>query len=220
MTDPAAGARGETRTQELTRAQAALVRRVAESRATVPDLTLGADVDAGPLLDGEPAVLDRVIHAAARALRSHPRANGSYRDGGWEEHGRVNVGVAVERDDTFVVPTIFDADTLAVEAIAAARADLAGRAADGSLASPELAGGTFTVWDTGPEGAARLTPVLVPGQAGALGVGAPRPAAVVRDGRVEAGHLLSLTLVCDHRILFGRAANAFLADLVLGLSIS
>jgi pyruvate dehydrogenase E2 component (dihydrolipoamide acetyltransferase) len=220
MTDPATGARGETRAQELTRPQAALVRRVAESRATVPDLTLEADVDAGDLLGGEEPLLDLVIHAAGQALRAHPQANGSYRDGGWEQHGRVNVGVAVERDATFVVPTIFDADTLAVEAVAAARADLAGRAADGSLTSPELAGGTFTVWDAGPGGAARLTPVLVPGQAGALGVGAPRPAAVVRAGRVEAGHLLTLTLVCDHRILFGHTAAAFLADLVRGLSVA
>jgi pyruvate dehydrogenase E2 component (dihydrolipoamide acetyltransferase) len=220
MTDPAPGARGETSTQELTRAQSALVRRVAESRATVPDLTLEAEVDAGGPAEQEQLPLDRVIRAVASALRTHPRANGAYRDGGWELHGRVNVGVAVERDAAFLVPTIFDADGLTVEAIAAARADLTGRVAEGTIVSPELAGGTFTVWDAGPGGAARLTPVLVPGQAAALGVGALRPAPVVRDERVEAGHLLSLTLVCDHRILFGEAAAAFLGDVVRGLSVS
>jgi len=48
--------------------------------------------------------------AAALALRDHPKANGSYQDGAFKLHDRVNVGIAVAADDALVVPTIFDAD--------------------------------------------------------------------------------------------------------------
>ena len=62
--------------------------------------------------DGDvvPSVNDLIVKATALALRRHPRANASFRDGAFELHGRVNVGVAVAAEDALVVPTVFDAD--------------------------------------------------------------------------------------------------------------
>ena len=103
-----------------------------------------------------------IVKACALALRDHPRANGSYRDGRFELHSRVNVGVAVAagaEDPTggaLVVPTVFDADTKALGEIARETRTLAERVRDGSITPPELSGGTFTVSNLGMYGIAQL----------------------------------------------------------------
>src|SRR4051794_2365478 len=121
-------AKGESTVVEATRAQAAIARRMAESRATIPDYTVVVAVDARPALDvctqledDGVALADLVIAACGRALREQPRVNASYRDGRFEEHARVNVGVAMST----AFPTIFDADAKSVVAIAAERRALA-----------------------------------------------------------------------------------------------
>ncbi len=101
-----------------------------------------------------------IVKACALALREHPRANGSYRDGRFELHSRVNVGVAVavaSEDPTggaLVVPTVFDADTKALGEIARETRALAERVRDGTVTPPELSGGTFTVSNLGMYGIA------------------------------------------------------------------
>jgi pyruvate dehydrogenase E2 component (dihydrolipoamide acetyltransferase) len=65
-----------------------------------------------------PSFNDLIVKAAALALRAHPRVNGSYQDGRFELYSRVNVGVAVAGDDALVVPTVFNADTKSLGAIA------------------------------------------------------------------------------------------------------
>ena len=123
-----------------------------------------------------------IVKACALALRDHPRANGSYRDGRFELHSRVNVGVAVAsaaEDPTggaLVVPTVFDADTKALGEIARETRALAERVRDGSITPPELSGGTFTVSNLGMYGIASFTAIVNPPQAAILAVGAARAA--------------------------------------------
>ena len=199
----AEGAKGEVVVEEPTRAQQTLARRVAEAKATVPDFALSAGVD----VDGLDLVLERIVRACALALREHPRANGAYRDGRFERYSRVNVGVVIGVADGLVVPTIFDADRKPLAEIASELAVLAQRADGGELTPPELAGGTFTVF---PAAAERITPVINGPQAAILGVGAAVPRAVARDAAVAVRSVAELTLVCDHRILYGDAAAALL----------
>ena len=83
-----------------------------------------------------------MVKACALALREFPRVNGSYRDGRFELHGRVNVGIAVAAEDALVVPTIFDADRKSLGEIAReARALAEQGAATGTITPPELSGG-------------------------------------------------------------------------------
>jgi pyruvate dehydrogenase E2 component (dihydrolipoamide acetyltransferase) len=65
-----------------------------------------------------PSLNDLIVKACAIALRQHPRANGSYADGGFELHGRINIGVAVAGEDALVVPVVLDADTKSLGGIA------------------------------------------------------------------------------------------------------
>jgi pyruvate dehydrogenase E2 component (dihydrolipoamide acetyltransferase) len=179
---------------------------VAEARATIPDLELSVEVDVSDAVPDTPSL----IQACARALREVPRANGAYRDGRFELYARVNVGVVIAREDGYVIPTVFDADTKVLPELSAELASLDAAANEGALAAPALAGATFTLWNAGELGVDGGGLAVVPGQAAAVVAGAPRETAVVRGGTVASARTMTLTLACDHRILYGARAAAFL----------
>ncbi len=153
-----------------------------------------------------------VVKACALALREHPTANGSYRDGRLQLHSRVNVGVAVAAEGALVVPTVFDADSKALGEIARETRALAERVRAATITPPELGGGTFTVSNLGMFGIRSFTAIINPPQAAIMSVGSlERRPVVAEDGEgIVARHMLTLTLVCDHRILFGAEAAHFL----------
>ncbi len=214
-------AKGDITIQELTRVQQVIARRMAESKATVPEFTLRSEIDMEgcvtlrkelKALGGEvPSYNDMVVKACALALREFPRANGSYKDGKFELHSRVNVGVAVAAPDALVVPTIFDADRKSLREIARESKALAEKVRAGTVTPPDLGGGTFTVSNLGMFGVTDFTAVINPPQAAILAVGALAPRAVVRDGELVARNTMGVTLACDHRILYGADAAQFLA---------
>ena len=221
-------AKGETTIVELTRTQQTIARRMAESKATIPDFTLTVDVDmeACAALRTElkrlgqadaPTYNDMVVKASALALREEPRANSSYRDGRLQLHARVNVGVAVATDSdepaggALIVPTVFDADQKSLGEIARETRALAARVRAGTITPPELGGGTFTVSNLGMFGVTSFTAIVNPPQAAILSVGAVAQRAVVREGEVLARNTMTVTLACDHRILYGADAARFLA---------
>jgi pyruvate dehydrogenase E2 component (dihydrolipoamide acetyltransferase) len=217
-----AGAKGEVEIHELTRLQQTVTRRMAESKATAPDFQLVADVDMSgavelrrrlkEVADPAPSVNDMVVKAASVALRESARVNGAYRDGKFELYSRVNVGIAVAGQDALVVPTIFDADTKSLGQIAKDARALIEKVREGKITPPEVSGGTFTVSNLGMYGIDSFSAVINPPQAAILTVGALKRRAVPDDrDRIVARETMSLTLVCDHRILYGADGAEFLA---------
>jgi pyruvate dehydrogenase E2 component (dihydrolipoamide acetyltransferase) len=217
-------------TEDLTRVQQLIARRMSEAKATIPEFQVQTEADVGALMalraqlsdqpqppDPMPSLNDFIVKACALALREHPRANGSYRDGRFELHEDVNVGIAVAAADALVVPTIADADTRTVGAIAREGRRLAAAVRDGSVTPRDLAGATFTVSNLGMYGMTAITPVINPPQAAILGVGAARAVPALRDGELIERRLMTLTLSCDHRILYGADAAQFLSDIRRGL---
>jgi pyruvate dehydrogenase E2 component (dihydrolipoamide acetyltransferase) len=220
----AGGNKGDVEVLQLNRTQQVVARRMAESRATVPSYEVSMDIemdgartlraqlkDAAVEGQAVPSFNDMVIKACALALREFPRTNGSYKDGQFELHARVNVGVAVAGDDALVVPTVFDADTKSLGEIARTTRALAGAVRDGTVRPPDLSGGTFTVSNLGMFGVTAFTSVVNIPQAAILSVGAIEPRAVVRDGDIVARHMMTVTLASDHRILYGADAAQFLS---------
>jgi pyruvate dehydrogenase E2 component (dihydrolipoamide acetyltransferase) len=226
-------AKGATTVVELSRTQQTIARRMAESKATIPDFSIRTDVDMEEcvrlrtalkrlLAPGEapsptpaggsvvPTYNDMLIKASALALRDHPRANGGYRDGRLLLNARVNVGVAVAAENALLVPTVFDADEKSLGEIARETRALAERVRAGTITPPELGGGTFTVSNLGMYGVSSFTAIINPPQAAILSAGALAPRAVVRDGEIVARNMITLTLACDHRILYGADAAQFL----------
>jgi pyruvate dehydrogenase E2 component (dihydrolipoamide acetyltransferase) len=217
-------AKGAMRRVEPTRTQRLIARRMAESKATIPEFQVQTDAvmdtaiafraELKGVLEGEaPSLNDLVVKACALALRGHERANGSYLDGGFELHERVNVGVAVAVEDALVVPVVQDADRKALGQIARETRRLAERVRLGQITPPELSGGTFTVSNLGMYGMTQIVAVINPPQAAILGVGAIRETLARVDGEIVERHLMTLTLSCDHRILYGADAALFLAEI-------
>jgi pyruvate dehydrogenase E2 component (dihydrolipoyllysine-residue acetyltransferase) len=182
------GARGETRIVEPSAAERAIARRAAESRATVPTLELSVERSVGTR-----TATGELVRASALALRGHPRANAAYRDGRFELYSRINIGVVIATEDTYAVPTVFDADARTLNELELELARLETGARSGTLTAPALTAATFTVWNAGALGVAAASIPVVPPQAAALAAGTR-----------------ALTLCCDHRILYGAQAAALL----------
>jgi pyruvate dehydrogenase E2 component (dihydrolipoamide acetyltransferase) len=221
-TPPVVGAKGEITTHELTRIQRTVGRRMAESRATVPDFELRCVVDMGEVVsmrerlrevtDPLPSYNDFIVKAAALALRQFPRVNGAYRDGRVETYSQINVGIAVAAEEALVVPTIFEADRLSLGEIGRRSRELAAGVRDGSITPADLGGGTFTVSNLGMYGVDSFSAVINPPQAAILAVGSLKARALVNEqGNVIARPTIVLTLACDHRVLYGADGARFLA---------
>lgn len=210
--------------REPTRLQQLIARRMVEAKATVPHFQVQTEarMDAVVALRDElrslsseeevlPSLNDFIVRASGIALREHPLANGSFQDDGFILHDRVHIGVAVATEDALVVPTVLDADIKTLRQIAIETRLLAGRVRDGQISPAELEGGTFTISNLGMFGMTAITPVINPPQAAILGVGAIREALARVDGEIVDRAVLTLTLSCDHRILYGADASRFLA---------
>jgi pyruvate dehydrogenase E2 component (dihydrolipoamide acetyltransferase) len=221
---PAATAdpRGEVRVVELTATQATIARRMQQSVSEIPSFTVSADADVSEVValrrgareetSQAPSLNDFVVKAAALTLRELPRFNASYVDGTVEEYARVNVGVAVATDDALLVPVIADADRRTLGELAAETRRLADGARRRSLRPEDLHGGTFTVSNLGMFGVRSFTAIVDPPQTAILAVGG------VRREPVEAGaggvvfrDVLTLTLSCDHRVVYGADGARFLS---------
>jgi pyruvate dehydrogenase E2 component (dihydrolipoyllysine-residue acetyltransferase) len=222
---PVESGRGEVRILELTPTQATVARRMAQSAATIPSFTVAADADVSQIVglrhgareegrDDVPSLNDFVLKAAALTLRLFPRFNASYVDGRVECYSRVNVGVAVAVDDALLVPVVADADRKTLAEIAAETRRLADAARRRSLGPDELQNGTFTVSNLGMFGVRSFTAIVDPPQGAILAVGAVRRAPVEDDaGGVAFRDVMTLTLSCDHRLVYGADGARFLSRL-------
>lgn len=215
------GNKGESEFVEYSRARQSMSRRIAESKATIPHIYMQVEADVTALVrrraalraSGEaPTVNDLVIKAAALALRNHPRVNSTYRDGGLLIHPRINIGVAVDTEDGSLTPVIADADHKDLNEIAAEVRSLSARARSGEITPPEQAGATFSISNVGMLGITSSEPIVNPGQAAKLAVGAVTARPVVRGGEVVPGDVMTLDLSCDHRVLHGGEGARFLTE--------
>jgi pyruvate dehydrogenase E2 component (dihydrolipoyllysine-residue acetyltransferase) len=199
--------KGDVRVLELTATQATIARRMVESATTIPVFTVSADIDVSLVaalrknVDGAPSLNDFVVKAAALTLQEFPRFNASYADGSIECYSRVNVGIAVATDDALLVPVVGDADRKTLREIATETRRLANGARRRTLQPDDLRDATFTVSNLGMLGVRSFTAIIDPPQVAILAVGA------TREG------VLTVTLSCDHRVVYGADGARFLSRL-------
>ena len=198
-----------------------IAQRLTASVQTVPHFYLTMDCDIGKLLaareeinaaapkdkDGKPAyklsVNDFVIKALALALQRIPDANVSWTEGGMLRHKHSDIGVAVALPGGLITPIIRNAGSKSLSAISNEMRDLAVRARARKLRPQEYQGGTSSVSNLGMYGIKDFTAVINPPQSTILAVGAAEERAVARKGKIEAAHIMSVTLSCDHRSVDG-----------------
>jgi pyruvate dehydrogenase E2 component (dihydrolipoamide acetyltransferase) len=219
------GGRGEEVVLDLTPTQRTIAERMTASRSQIPEFTVEIAVDMERAVARReelrasgrlplPSVNDLLVRVCAVTLREFPALNGGFVDGRVVRFGRVNVGIAVATDRALLVPTIFDADRKSVFEIAVASRELIEKAKARTIGIDELHDGTFTVSNLGMFGIRRFEAVINPPQAAILAAGAVelRPA-VGPDGGLVVRHTCELSLSCDHRVVYGAEAAAFLQRL-------
>lgn len=219
---PAAAPSGGVEEIRLTSTRKTIARRLTEAwQAPVFQLTLSVDMTraldlrerlVARLQEGEvkPTVGDLLTKVVAAALVRHPAVNAHFAGDRILRFPYAHVGIAVAAPNGLVVPVIRDADRLTIQQIAAARAELVGRARDGKLQLQDLADGTFTISNLGPYGIEQFIAVINPPQTAILAVGTTLEQPVVRDGQVEVRPLMSMTITCDHRAIDGAEGAEFL----------
>jgi len=198
-----------------------IAQRLTASVQTVPHFYLTMDCDIGKLLaareeinaaapkdkEKKPlyklSVNDFVIKAMAIALQRIPNCNVSWTEGGMLKHKHSDIGVAVAMPGGLITPIIRKAETKTLSAISAEMKDFAARARSRKLKPEEYQGGTTAVSNLGMYGIKDFTAVINPPHATILAVGTSEERAVVRNGKIEAAHFMSVTLSCDHRAVDG-----------------
>ncbi len=198
-----------------------IAQRLTASVQTVPHFYLTMDCDIGRLLamredinasapkdkEKKPlyklSVNDFVIKAMAVALQRVPDANASWTESGMLKHKHSDIGVAVAMPGGLITPIIRKAETKSLSTISAEMKDFAARARARKLKPEEYQGGTTSVSNLGMYGIKDFTAVINPPQSTILAVGAGEERAVVRNGKIEAAHIMSVTLSCDHRAVDG-----------------
>jgi pyruvate dehydrogenase E2 component (dihydrolipoamide acetyltransferase) len=198
-----------------------IAQRLTASVQTIPHFYLTIDCDIGKLLaareeinaaapkdkEKKPlyklSVNDFVIKAMAIALQRKPDCNVSWTEAGMLKHKHSDIGVAVAMPGGLITPIIRKAETKSLSMISSEMKDFAARARARKLKPEEYLGGTTAVSNLGMYGIKDFTAVINPPHATILAVGTSEERAVVRNGRIEAAHIMSVTLSCDHRAIDG-----------------
>jgi pyruvate dehydrogenase E2 component (dihydrolipoamide acetyltransferase) len=200
-------------------------RMMLSTRSTAP-VTLTTQVDAGALVEGRerlkaaplegiltPSYTELLVKLAGLALQDHPGLLGRWEEGRILPASGVHVGFAVDTPEGLVVPVVRDVPALSLLQVSRRCRELVERAMRKSLASEDMAGGTFTVTNLGSFGVDAFTPIINYPQCAILGIGRIDRQPVVRGDRVVPGHRMTLSLTFDHRIVDGAPAARFLAAL-------
>ena len=115
----------------------------------------------------------------------------------------MNVGLAVDTPKGLVVVVIKDADKKSLSELSATRAEMVDRAVVGKQTPDDLSGGTFTITNLGMFGIKSFNPIIVPGQAGILGIGTLQAFGKNDGDDQKTQEIINCTLACDHRIVNG-----------------
>jgi pyruvate dehydrogenase E2 component (dihydrolipoamide acetyltransferase) len=153
--------------------------------------------------------------AVAVTLQKHPLLNAFYTDQGISYRSEINIAVAVAMDGGgLITPVLRQADQVDIYSLSRGWKDLVARSRSKQLQPDEYSTGSFTLSNLGMFGVDRFDAILPPGQGSILAIGASRPQVVAtKDGMMGVRSQMQVNITCDHRIIYGADAAAFLKDL-------
>jgi pyruvate dehydrogenase E2 component (dihydrolipoamide acetyltransferase) len=206
-----------------------IARRLLEAKLTIPHFYLTVDCNIDKLVaareeinaaavkdkEGKPAykisVNDFVIKALALALQRVPDANVTWTEAAMLRHRHADIGVAVSIPGGLITPVIRKAEQKSLSAISNEMKDFAARARARKLKPEEYQGGSSAVSNLGMYGVKEFYAIINPPHATILSVGAGEERAVVRNGKIEAAHLMTVGLATDHRAVDGALGAVLLS---------
>lgn len=197
-----------------------IARRLGESKFSAPHFYLTVEIDMEKTMKMRKRVNevaptkisfnDFVVKASAVALRQHPAINASWMGDKIRYNKNVNVGVAVAVSEGLLVPVINFADMKTLSQINTEVKTLAGKAKDRKLKPEEMQGNTFTISNLGMFGIEEFTAIINPPDSCIMAVGTIVEKPVVKNGEITVGHMMKVTLSCDHRVVDGATGAQFL----------
>ena len=221
------------KTEKLSRLRKVIAKRMVESLQTSAQLTTVVEVDVTPIARLRDSVkadfaaregvklsyMPFFAKAAIDALKQHPSLNAAIDTEAGEVtyYDRENVAIAVDTEKGLLTPVIKDAGDLSIAGLARKIADVAERTRANKIGPDELAGGTFTITNTGSRGALFDTPIINQPQVAILGTGSVVKRPVVIDDAnlgetIAVRQMVYLALTYDHRLVDGADAARFLSE--------
>lgn len=208
-------------TVPLTTLQAAVVRNMSVSLA-VPTFHVGYTITTSELdalykqIKSKGVTMTALlVKAVATILQKHPLLNAYYTDAGIHYKADINVAVAVAMEDGgLITPVLQRANTVDLYELSRQWKDLVERARRKQLQPEEYNSGSFTLSNLGMFGVDRFDAILPPQQGAILAIGASRPTVVATpEGGIMVKPQMQVNITCDHRVIYGAHAAAFLQDL-------
>jgi pyruvate dehydrogenase E2 component (dihydrolipoamide acetyltransferase) len=216
---PAATASGDR--VPLTTLQNAVVRNMVAS-LDIPDFHVGYTITTDALdqlykqIKSKGVTMTGLLaKAIALTLKKHPIINACYTEQGIQHHAEINIAVAVSMPGGgLITPVIKNADKVDIYTLSRTWKDLVERARSKQLQPDEYTSGTFSLSNLGMYGVDSFDAILTPGQGAIMAVGAALPQVVATaDGMMGVKRQMKVNITCDHRVIYGMDAAAFLQDL-------
>jgi pyruvate dehydrogenase E2 component (dihydrolipoamide acetyltransferase) len=220
-------AKAEDQIIELSSLRKIIANRLLTSKQTIPHFYLHVEADAAPLMSlrkqindqaanttgNKYSVNDFIMKALINATMAVPAINASFGGDHIVRFGSVGLSVAIAIEDGLVTPVVKNAETKSLLQISREVKDFAVRAKDRKLRPDEFDGGTITISNLGAWGIESFDAIVNPPQAAILSVGAVIEKPVVKNGQIVVGQRVNLGLSCDHRVVDGAVAAAFLSEI-------
>jgi pyruvate dehydrogenase E2 component (dihydrolipoamide acetyltransferase) len=197
-----------------------IAKRLAESKFTAPHFYLTMEIDMDKAVEARASINaispvkvsfnDMVIRAAAAALRQHPKVNSSWLGDKIRMNQHIHIGMAVAVEEGLLVPVIRFADQKSLSVIASEAKSLGKKAKEKQLQPSDWEGNTFTISNLGMFGIEEFTAIINPPDACIMAVGAIQKKPVVKNDQLTVGHVMKVTLSCDHRVVDGAVGSSFL----------
>jgi pyruvate dehydrogenase E2 component (dihydrolipoamide acetyltransferase) len=197
-----------------------IARRLAESKFSAPHFYLTMEIVMSEMVKAREAINsiapvkisfnDLIVKAVAVALRNHPKVNSSWRGDTIRYNNHIHIGIAVAVEEGLLVPVIKFADGKTLSQISTETKAYSQKAKDKKLQPADWEGNTFTISNLGMFGIEEFTAIINPPDACIMAIGGIKETVIAKDGNLVAGHVMKITLSCDHRAVDGATGSAFL----------
>ena len=200
-----------------------IAKRLSESKFSAPHYYLTVEFDMSNAIiireqynsipETKISYNDIIIKACSLALVANPKLNSQWFDDRIRYNNHIHIGVAVGVDEGLIVPVLKFVDQMSIVDINSTVKDLAMRARDKKLTPEEMQGSTFTISNLGMFDIESFTSIINQPNSVILSVGSIIQKPVVKNGNIEIGNTMKVTLACDHRVVDGLTGAKFLQTL-------
>ncbi|AGA80098.1 pyruvate dehydrogenase complex dihydrolipoamide acetyltransferase, long form [Echinicola vietnamensis DSM 17526] len=220
---PAAVGQESYTEEKVSQMRKTIAKRLAESKFSAPHFYLTMEINMDKAIEARKSMNeiapvkisfnDMVIKAVAASLKQHPKVNSSWLGDKIRYNEHVHIGMAVAVEEGLLVPVIRFADSKTLSQISQEAKTLGGKAKNKELQPKDWEGNTFTISNLGMFGIEEFTAIVNPPDACILAVGGIKETVIVKDGQMQVGNVMKVTLSCDHRVVDGAVGSGFLKTL-------